>query len=186
VGVAQAATIVESTGGTVGLFSSVFLGQGFTTPGGGPWDNITSNFFLDGEATAFGTAYLFTSVYGGTPLGLSSSAFLAASTGISAGAYVFNPVLTLQPNTTFYLYVDTPVPASGVDGQAISGTYYVAPGPGSPFTSLTGTVSFRVSGEVSSAPIPEPSVGLLSALGLVAMGIRARSRVCARPRIRQK
>src|SRR5262245_59696837 len=98
---ASAATIATHTDGN-DVFKYI-PGQSFTTPAGGPWNHITFNFFTPtGTATAGGTLYIFTSPYTGTPEDLSSSTtYLAKSTGVSNGAYMFDPTtVTLQPNTT--------------------------------------------------------------------------------------
>jgi hypothetical protein len=73
----QASTIAQSTGGTTSGSGTVFWGQEFTTPSGGPWDDITINFLSDTGTTptAAGTGYIFTSQYNGPPSGLSSSGF---------------------------------------------------------------------------------------------------------------
>jgi len=44
----QAATITSFTAGTAGN-STFAVGQSFTTPGGGPWDSITFNYFSSGS-----------------------------------------------------------------------------------------------------------------------------------------
>src|ERR1700722_9124990 len=68
---------------TANEITSGYLGQSFTTPNGGPWDDITFNFFnADGDPIAAGTAYIFSAEYDGDPGGLSSASYLAASTGI--------------------------------------------------------------------------------------------------------
>jgi hypothetical protein len=99
---AQAETIAQSTGGATPS-SEAFFGQGLTTPSGGTWNNVKFNFFSDtgSTPTAAGTLYIFTSQYNGAPAGLSVSGFLAKSTGISSGMYVFDPSLTLLPNTQY-------------------------------------------------------------------------------------
>lgn len=107
--VAQSETIVAYTKGNVVVKGDTYFGQSFTTPQGGPWDNITINFYPDAGVTptAAGTAYLFTSAYGGTPAGLASSSFMAKSTGIAHGAYVFDPSVTLKSGTQYFFYADT-------------------------------------------------------------------------------
>ncbi len=160
----QAGTIVQITGGTTNSTQAGF-GQGFTTPSGGPWNDITFNFFSDTGTTptAAGTGYIFTSQYNGPPGGLSSSSFLAQSTGISAGSYVFTPSFTLQPNTQYFLYEDT---GMSLNLQTVSGTYFSASAPGSPFQPGTGTTNFRVSGDVVVSNVPEPAAVSLAGTGL--------------------
>ena len=56
-----------------------FPGQSITTPTGGPWDNLTFNWFdspganIVGIPIAGGTLFLLSSEYLGTPAALSSS-----------------------------------------------------------------------------------------------------------------
>ena len=97
---ARATTLADYTAGTTD--SGGDFGLAFTTPSGGPWDEITFNFFaVDGTTlVAAGTAYLFTSAYTGSPTGLSSASYLAASTGVSSNVYDFSATFTLQPGTT--------------------------------------------------------------------------------------
>src|SRR5262245_1264213 len=108
---ARAVTIATHTGGISTVNDgSFFVGQSFTTPAGGPWNHITFNFFSDNAgmtATADGTLYIFNSAYTGTPADLSLSRPLAKSTGVSNGAYIFDPAFTLEPNMTYYAYSDT-------------------------------------------------------------------------------
>src|SRR5262245_58145137 len=86
-----------------------YFGQGVTTPAGGPWNNIS--FYFDSQVGAGGTTpfaigdlFLLNQTYAGTPAALSSSTpgFLAMSTGISGGTWVFDASVVLQPLTTYY------------------------------------------------------------------------------------
>jgi uncharacterized protein (TIGR03437 family) len=173
--------INTSVGGNTPAPPGSFVGQSFTTPGGGPWTSITFTFFSDQGQTpgAAGTAYLFSQPYSGTPGDLTgllggphSSAvsarradqahvapagFLGASAGISGGAYVFGPSVTLQSNTAYYLYVDAPAgsfPAGVMTGGA-GNTSFTASSSGSGFVTSTGSTNFRLSA-VSVAPPPPP------------------------------
>src|SRR5882757_8437152 len=99
-GLASAGVIDTNTAGA--FSNTAFFGESFTTPGGGPFNNIAFNFFSDVPATtptAGGTAFLLSQVYLGAPAGLTTATpgFLAQSTSISSGRYLFNPSLILQP-----------------------------------------------------------------------------------------
>jgi hypothetical protein len=85
-----------------------FTRQSLVTPAGGPWHNIAINFteVPATTPTAPGTAFLLNQEYLGPPanLGSSTPGYLAASTGIVAGQYDFAPGVTVQPNTTYWVY----------------------------------------------------------------------------------
>lgn len=171
--IGQAATIVEVTAAT-GSVASPYVGQSFTTPSGGPWDDITFNFFCStssqvtcfsapGAPVAVGTAYIFTAPYTGTVGDLGTAGALAASTGTSGGVYVFAASVTLQPGITYYLYENANL--GYIEGQLSTGTFYDAAGGPFGFGSATGTINYEVSGnEVSS--VPEPTATYLTGIGL--------------------
>jgi hypothetical protein len=167
----SAATIVQNTGGP-GFTINSFAGQSFTTPTGGPWNHITFNFFApnDSSSVAAGTAYLLSQQYSGAPGNLSGQpGFLGASTGIAAGAYVFAPPLTLQPNTQYFLYEDTPLTISA--GNTISGGQAYVAGNGAPnFVPANGAVSFDFL--LSGGMVPEPATLSLFGLGLAVLAGR--------------
>jgi hypothetical protein len=166
---ATAATITEFTGGTQA--ANLFPGQSVTTDSSSlPWNNITFNWFSDEAATiptAFGTLFLLTQEYLGTPAGLSAATpgFLAQSQSIVGGQYVFDPSVTLQANTQYFFYTN----AIGLSTGTSNGTY-----PGGNFYGSSG-LSFRFAPgqdanfRLSGTPIPTPA--LLP--GLVGMGMIA-------------
>jgi uncharacterized protein (TIGR03437 family) len=189
-------TIVSKTGGTTSAGSSIYLGQSFTTPSGGPWINFSFSFFSDQGVSpqAAGTAYLFTAPYNGTPGGLSgnlspqtvamarsarlaapgpqvaAAGFVAASVGISGGAYVFPPSVVLQPNTQYFIYEDGAL--SGVlDGSGLTGgNGYGAASPASTFGPLGSSANFRVTGSLLPPPPLVSSVALSSSLNPSSLG----------------
>src|SRR5665213_2138965 len=115
---AQGGVILLVNGGTTTDTIAEDLGESFTTPGGGPWNDIAFNFFSDVPAAtplAGGDAFLFTQEYLGTPAAMSSATpgFLAASTSVAGGKYIFDPSVLLNPGTEYWLYVDTPLQTSG-------------------------------------------------------------------------
>jgi uncharacterized protein (TIGR03437 family) len=173
-------TLNENTGGSTP--ATGFFGQSFTTPSSGPWFNVTFNFFSDQGQTpvALGTAYLFISPYTGSPADLNGQAvtaqslrarpharpqgFVAASTGVVNGAYVFPPSVVLQPNTTYYIYEDTVVPGV-MTGAVVDGANdFVASSPGSPFTPSAVSTNFRLGGTTVPPSPPQTVVDLTSSL----------------------
>ena len=65
---AAAATIVEFNLGVISSLSPAFLGQSVTTTTGGPWDNISFNFFEpDDDPFALGTLFILDTEYLGLP-----------------------------------------------------------------------------------------------------------------------
>ena len=170
---ASAATIAEYTGGTLSL-GTVFGGQAITTPSGGPWDDISFNFYSDVPATtpsAAGTLFLLSNSYTGLPSGLSTSTsgFIAASVNIVGGVYVFDPGVTLQPNTEYFLYPNAQVPESGVSTGGTPGSFATyARNASTNYVNITGaTENFRLSGAVASVPEPGTTYMPLAAAGLL-------------------
>lgn len=167
---AQAGIITQNIGGTStesGIFEP---GQSFTTPGGGPWDDIRFSFFSDQGVTpvALGVAYIFSSAFSGNPIQLISAMYLAASTGVSGGAYVFNPSFTLAPNTQYFLYTGAPIqgfPGSLLaDGNVISGgNQYLAFG-ATQFNRFSTSTNFQVTGDAITG-VPESGTLFLVSIG---------------------
>jgi hypothetical protein len=157
---------------------NAWFGQSFTTPSGGPFDDITFNFFLGGNAFASGTAYLFSAAYTGSPDGLSTASDLATSTGVADNEYVFSDSVTLQADTTYYVFEDTQVDHldielnDGPDGSYNSGEAGLA------FHSegSDATLDYSVGGSVVSST-PEPGTVSLAALsGALLLLARKRQR----------
>ena len=171
----QALTIVESTAGGSSLAVNTYLGQSLATPTGPGWNQIQVNFFSPaGAPVAFGDLFLLGSEYLGAPADLNAATpgFLAESTGISGGEWIFADAVTLLPNTTYWFYSDALwVPGSMTgDGNVYAGgeLYVNWPNGGaitSNFTKLGEDADFRVSGN----PVPEPSTMLLLGSGLIGL-----------------
>jgi hypothetical protein len=175
---ARADTIFENTAGFVVLTDPAYHGVSFTTPSGASYNNITFNFFSNAPATnpaAFGTLFMLSQVYTGTPIGLSSATtgFLAQSQSISGGLYLFNPSVTVQPNTTYFFYANA---AGIISGGNISPAFtsYFTPAGGFPFDETIGDHNFRLSG--TQVNIPEPATLLLLSAGLAGVGAAVRKR----------
>jgi hypothetical protein len=164
---ARADIITQNTAGTTGA-NTFFPGQSLTTPGGGPWDHITFNFFSDVPATtptAAGTLFLLSQEYLGTPADLSSSTpgFLAQSQSISGGMYIFDPSIALQPNTQYFFYANASFLNSG--GNTVpGGNVYFTFSATSPFVGSNVSSNHRLSG----TPAHEPSGAILASIGILA------------------
>ena len=178
--VARADIITQNLGGGVSE-SNVLWGQSLVTPAGGPWHDLTFNFFSN-EApsattpTAAGTAFLLSQEYLGTPANLNSSTpgFLAASTGIVAGKYTFAPDVTVQPNKTYWVYENSEIPiVSG--GNFVSGTVhsYFSNGVSNFQTEEDfDSNNFRLSGDVVTSTVPAPPAIVLVGLGAGCVALR--------------
>lgn len=173
--VAPAGTIVTYTGGpSLNHFSPVFVGESFTTPspeGVTGWNTVTFNWF-NTTPVAYGTAYIFNSVYGGTPNNLSTASYLAASTEIVGDKYIF-PSLVIQPGTTYHIYENALIPIDGITGgvsvnpvAGISG-YFTSNG-NSNFTAAPEVnFNFLLAGDPITSAVPEPSTITLAALAVM-------------------
>jgi hypothetical protein len=178
---AFAGVIVQNIAGTLGSGSGFFFGQSFTTPSsGGPWDDITFNFFTNVPPTtaeASGNAFLLSQQYLGTPSNLSSSTpgFLAESTVITGGMHVFSTALELSPGTQYFVYENAVSPnLSG--GNTISGGQLYFAGSSSDFAGGGRSNNFTVSGDVVSAAVSEPSPLMVLVIALLGFGLLRRYR----------
>jgi hypothetical protein len=178
---ARADIITQLLGGGVSE-TNVLWGQSLVTPAGGPWHDLTFNFFSN-EApsattpTAAGTAFLLSQEYLGTPapanLNSSTPGFLAASTGIVAGEYTFAPDVTVQPNKTYWVYENSFIPiVSG--GNFVSGTHAYFSNGVSNFQIFPDFSSnnFRLSGDVVTSTVPAPPAVVLVGLGIGCVALR--------------
>jgi hypothetical protein len=172
-------------------------GQSVTTPGGGPWNNLTFNFFFGGgifpSPTAAGTLFLLSqefsviqNPFSATPNDLSSATpgYIAQSQSISGGRYVFDSSVTLLPNTQYFFYYDSPMTSGGalasVFNGYLGGQYYQAIISAAPIAPVpTQDWDFLLSGDVVvSAPppsaVPEPASLLLLGTGIAALVFKRR------------
>jgi hypothetical protein len=168
---AHADIITQNIGGTA-LASGFIFGQSITTPAGGPWHDLTLNFFSDNPPTmptAAGTAFLLKQEYLGTPGNLSSAPGLLAQTrNIVGGQWVFAPDVTVQPNTMYWIYEDTPISVTSGGNVITGGHLYFNSASGS-LQATTLSNDFRFSWDVVLAMTPEPSTFALFGLGAIGM-----------------
>ena len=174
--VANAGVITSYTAGLAPA-NSLFVGQSVTTPSGGPWNQLSFNFFSDTSGgttpSGSGTVFLLSSAYAGTPANLSSGTtdFLAQSLAAVSGVYSFGASVTLQPGTQYFFYTDTQIQVSGSSNdQYAGGTAYISGGSSTAYSSFPADANFSLSGTVTA--VPEPGTFVLLSFGLAAVGVK--------------
>jgi hypothetical protein len=170
-GTAEAAVINENTAGL--SVSTFFPGNSLTTPNGGPWDHIAFNWFSDAPGTtpaAFGTLFLLTQEYLGTPAALSGATpgFVAQSSSIAAGRYLFDEHVVLAPNTRYFFYANASGLLSGnsdVPGENL----YFSFDANTNYATTPADGNYRLTGDIVQRAVAEPSTlfALLIGLGLL-------------------
>jgi hypothetical protein len=185
VGSASAQVTIVQVNNQIGTsVVSVYWGESFTTPAGGPWNNITFNFYATpavgstpaSSPTAAGTAFLLTQEYLGTPAALSSATpgFLAQSVSNAGGVYTFPAAITLSSSTKYWVYENAllTITGNGIGGIPSQFLYFTASSTTN-FNNGGGTqlANFLVAGDpaVPTTPIP-PSI-LLTAIGVGILGL---------------
>ena len=161
---AHASTIAGTTQGVGTAGSALYWGELFSTPNLGA-SNISFNLYApDFSPYAIGTGYLFSSQYFGSPSGLAGASSLGSAVA-SNGTWFFGNTVTLSPNTTYYFYEDTAIPAGAIVGGAeLPGLYSsIATDDSAGFGQQGYSIDFAVTG----TQVPEPSSMMLMGTGLL-------------------
>jgi hypothetical protein len=159
------------------------FGQSVTTTGTGPWTSISFNFYdASNNAYAAGNLYLLTQEYTGRAGSLSTATpgYVAQVAATGGTSWVFDPSVTLQPNTQYFFYMNsTPAASLAVDsaGGYAGGTEYSLNG--TTFSAASGDLDFTLS-SAQASPGPIPGSGLLSYLLLGFGGAAFHKRLRAR------
>jgi hypothetical protein len=172
----QAATIVEDVSGATSSRFQFFWGQSFTTPTGGPWSDVTFNFYdLTRTPYAAGTGYLFATAYSGTPANLGAAGALAVSGVADGSVYRFGPSFRLRSGTQYFFYEDAAMRLLGGGTGQIGGTsVFTQSGTGN-FASAGGrNANFKVTGSVVA--VPEPASWAMFVTGFASLGAISRRR----------
>ena len=180
----SAGTISGDNTGTAAADVAAYWGVNFVTPAGGPWNNLTFNFFSETAAAnvpyAAGTLYLLSSNYTGLPTGLSAVTapqLIASTSNINAaGEWVFAPSQTVSAGTQYYVFEGTLLPSTisglgtGGGGVGFTGSenVYYTVDPAIAFAPLGLAVNYDFSGTVvTTSGTPEPTTLLLMAPALL-------------------
>jgi hypothetical protein len=178
----NAAIVVDNNDGTSSSAFGGIFGQSFTTPTGGPWENIKFNFVngTTGNPVAAGGLYALGQQYSGTPNALSTTTagFLGFTNVISGGQWQFTG-LTLNPNTQYFFYMDgftNEVVKFSLTNPYAGGEGFNAVGPTTNYQAVGATfdLDFSAQGEVTA--VPEPSSIVFFSLAAGGYGLRRRMR----------
>jgi len=159
---------------TNGAFTiNYFEGQSVTTPGGGPFNNITFNFYsntvLPLQPSAPGTMFILNQGYHGSPAGLNSSTsgFIASSIATTNGVYQFSSNVTLNENTQYFFYANQsgPVTITPTDTYP-GGQEWSTTGSNTAYGPAPDDTLFTLSGTAVSV-VPEPSTAVVAVFGAV-------------------
>jgi len=157
-----------------GVTSSTFAGQSFTTGSAAQYFDISFNFYTQNITPAGGpiadanqTYLLLDQEYLGTNAGLGTGTpgFIATTTGVSGNQWVFDPSLTLDGSTQYWLYGSgAPAASQFAVGSGYSGGQFYhsgASGSGNTFSAFPASdLAFTLNG-TAKAVVPDPKAFLL-------------------------
>ena len=147
-----------------------FPGNSFTTPSGGPWDHISFSWLVGSAPRAFGSLFLFSEPYLGSPqvliTGVPPPSLMAESVSTAGGVYSFAPRVTLQPGTEYFVYADAVGTVSFGPANPGEGGYaaWVQSGVNARYDATGLIHGYRLSGELTA--VPEPS-SVFSAIAMI-------------------
>ncbi len=133
--------------------TNTFVGWGVTVPHG-TWNNIQLALYShSGAALSAGTLYLLSQPFTGNPADLNTSVtgFVAASTGVTNGYYVYDSSVTLQPNTTYYFYAGSGFQDIGNDTGG-SRNVYISGNAAVAYIFAPGGVNYQLQGTAVYSP----------------------------------
>lgn len=167
-GRAEAGLIVTHNPGGSGEFD--YYGQSVTTPGGGPFHDISFLVFPRSPTPVFpvtGTLFILTQEFLGQPGALNSATagYLASTSTSSGREWSFDPSVTLDGDTQYFFYTNAQIDFRVTSTDYTGGTGYQPLG-GANFQRADYDTNFQLSGTAATA-VPEPSTLALAGLGAV-------------------
>lgn len=181
-GVGEGTDVTHSSGNAYGVK--------VTTPGSGPWTDITFNFFKDADDSVYAETgvglYVLTQEYNGLAGSLSSgtTGYVTHTTNVTGNKWVFNTSDQLNSSTDYYIYMDD-ASSVALDGGTVSAEEYFFATGGSGGNYVDGNagsqVAYSLEGETEggSEPIPEPGsllIGGIAGIGMAWSAVRRRRR----------
>lgn len=144
-----------------------------TTASGGPFNNITLNYYKDSDLSVYAEdgvhLYVLTAEYSGraSDLGTGTSGYVTHATTVTSNQWVFPASQELSANTTYYVYMNGESTTS-LDGGSLTAETYSLAASGQPYATQTNQqLAFSLEGTVNDAPNAAPA-GLVLSVSSVA------------------